>query len=520
MSSENNQEETVEVTKTENVEVKKDVIENTFEQFGFKDNILKGVTEAGFKLPSPIQASSIPKVFTGTDLVAQAHTGTGKTAAFGLPIMDMMTLNAGVECLVIAPTRELANQVSDELFKLGRFKGIKTATVYGGQSYSRQLSRIEQGAQVVVATPGRLLDMLSSGKLRNFAPKFVILDEADEMLDMGFLDDIQEVFTHLPDERQTLLFSATMPMQIKNLAKRILKEPEFVSVTNNETTNKDIKQEYYVIDDYERDDAVTRLLDTASPEKAIIFCRMKREVDRISTMLMGRGYSAKGLHGDMEQRQREEVIRSFKNSNLNILVATDVAARGLDISGVSHVFNYHIPFDPESYVHRIGRTGRAGNKGTAITLVTPMEFRELSKIRKKVGSTIEQSYVPTANDVKDIHLAKFLDKIKHQPINNDVAKIIETLEESMDISQICFKLLSMLIDSKSIKGPNRIGLDEHRVKALIERQKRDDDNRRGGNGGGGGRGRSRGGYRGSRSGGGGYRGNRDGGGGRDGGREK
>ena len=330
----------------------------TFEEFGFKSKLLNAIQDAGFKEPSPVQKEAIPVVLQGRDIVAQAHTGTGKTAAFGLPILEKLELNGTVEAVVIVPTRELAVQVSDELFKFGRFLGIKTATVYGGSSYSRQLKHIEH-ASIIVATPGRFLDLLNNGQIE-INPSFVVLDEADEMLDMGFLEDIKSIFKFLPTNRQTLMFSATMPKEIKELSKTILNNPHFVSITTGEVTNKNIKQHYYVVEEHERDDALIRLLDYKNPNKSIIFCRMKKEVDRLSTFLVSQGYSAKGLHGDMEQRQREEVIKSFKGGNLEILIATDVAARGLDVNDVSHVFNYHIPFESESYVHRIGRTGRAG----------------------------------------------------------------------------------------------------------------------------------------------------------------
>lgn len=449
----------------------------SFESFGFKNDIMKGIKNAGFKKPSPIQEQAIPKILAGHDIVGQAHTGTGKTAAFGLSLMNMMKTNCGIETLVITPTRELAMQVSDELFSLGQNANIKTATVYGGQSYSKQLERISKGAQIIIATPGRLLDMLQSKKLKNFNPGFVVLDEADEMLDMGFLDDIKKIFKYLPKERQTLLFSATMPNPIKSLAKTILKNPDFITITKSETTNKDIKQQYYVIEEHERDDAITRLLDSEEPEKSIVFCRMKKEVDRVSTTLTGRGYSAKGLHGDMDQRQREDVIRRFKSGKLDILVATDVAARGLDVTGVSHVFNYHIPFDPESYVHRIGRTGRAGNKGIAITFVTPLEFKELARIRKKVGTTMEHSYIPTIQDLKSAGVEKFIDEIKHQHINNEAAKILSTLEEEIDISQVSFKLISMLLDKRNVVGPNSIGINASRLNKMLEKLSHDKGNK-------------------------------------------
>ena len=491
----------------------------TFESFGLHQDILKAIVEAGFTEPSPVQEQSIPLVLAGHDIVAQAQTGTGKTAAFGLPTMSMIDASQNrVQLLVITPTRELATQVSDELYSLGRFCGIKTVTIYGGSSYSRQIGLIEKGASVIVATPGRMLDLLKNGKLPGFSPKMVVLDEADEMLDMGFLEDIEEIFTYLPKERQTLLFSATMPEPIKRLATKILQEPKFVSVTpKDHTTNEDIEQLYYVINEYERDDAMVRLLDALEPEKSIVFCRTKKEVDRLSTQLMAVGYAAKGLHGDMEQNQRESVIKGFRSSQIELLVATDVAARGLNVADITHVFNYHMPFDPESYVHRIGRTGRAGKKGTAITLVTPIEFHSMQRISKKVGSKMEHRIVPSLRDVKENKLSKMAEDIKNASINESAMKLLSMLEEEMDMAQIALKLLSSLLEENSPAGPDRIGLDKKTLENVV-RSIEERENSRGGRGGG---------YRGGRDGGrsrsnsGGYRGSREGGRdfGRDGGRE-
>ena len=338
-----------------------DMPQNGFESFGLHDDIMKGIREAGFKTPSPIQQEAIPLILQKRDMIGQAHTGTGKTAAFGLPVMNNMSLTGNIELLVIAPTRELAVQVSDEIYRLGKFAGIRTGTVLGGQDYRRQIRMLERGVNVLTATPGRLLDLLKGGNVKNFTPSAVVLDEADEMLDMGFLDDIKEIFTYLPKKRQTLLFSATMPAPIKRLAQTILNDPVTVkTIDEDEMTNKDVQQLYYVIEDREREDAVIRLIDDQVPDKAIVFCRTRNEVDRLSNSLGARGYNTKSLHGDMEQRQRNEVMQGFRKGLIDVLVATDVAARGLDVADVSHVFNYHIPFDSKSYVHRIGRTGRAG----------------------------------------------------------------------------------------------------------------------------------------------------------------
>ncbi len=454
-------------------------IENSFEQFGFKRPIMKALSHAGFKLPSPIQSMAIPVIMEGRDVVGQAHTGTGKTAAFGLPILNNMHLKGGVETLVITPTRELANQVSDELFKYGKNLGIRTVTVYGGSSYGRQLGLIERGAQVVIATPGRLLDILKRNMIKDFTPSTVILDEADEMLDMGFLDDINEIFSYLPTDRQTLLFSATMPPPIKSLAERILVNPEFISITKGETTNKDITQQYYVIDENERDDAIIRLLDAQETHKVVVFCRTKKEVDRLSNVLSAVGYSAKGLHGDMEQRQREAVIRGLKGDGVDILVATDVAARGIHINDVSHVINFHIPFDPESYVHRIGRTGRAGQKGMAITLVTPLEFKELQRIKSKVGTTMEHAFIPSKHDVKKAGLDRLIHDIEQQKIYDEAHLILDALKNDMDMEQVIYKLASMLLDNQSIKGPNNIGIAPERLEKIMQNlDKRGSDRKR------------------------------------------
>lgn len=460
----------------------------TFDDLGLKREILQSVKDAGFTIPSPIQAAAIPFILQGRDIVGQAHTGTGKTAAFGLPALNNIDPRSGVSILVITPTRELATQVSDELFKYGRNIGAKTVTVYGGSSYNRQIDLIQRGASVVVATPGRLLDILKKNLLKDFAPSIVVLDEADEMLDMGFLDDINEIFSYLPSNRQTLLFSATMPKPIKLLAERILDNPEFISITQGETTNADINQEYYVIEESERDDAIIHLMDSEECKKAIVFCRTKSEVDRLSNVLSSAGYLANGLHGDMEQRQRETVIKGFKNNNVNVLVATDVAARGIHVDNISHVFNYHIPFDPESYVHRIGRTGRAGTKGKAITLLTPLEFKELQRIKAKVGTTMTHAYVPSKNDLRAINLKSIVTNIEDQKIYDEAHQILDLLKQDIDEETIMFKLVSMILDKQTIAGPNIIGIPADKLAAILERAA----NRRDTKGG-------RGGFRGNRS---------------------
>jgi ATP-dependent RNA helicase DeaD len=491
-------------------QVEDTTIPSTFDKFNLKQPIMQALHFAGFKTPSPIQDMAIPIIMEGRDVVGQAHTGTGKTAAFGLPILNNMKLDGGVEALIITPTRELANQVSDELFKYGKKLGVRTVTVYGGSSYSRQLGLIERGAQIVVATPGRMLDILKRNMIKDFNPSTVILDEADEMLDMGFLDDINEIFSYLPTSRQTLLFSATMPAPIKTLASKILKNPEFVSITKGETTNTDIEQLYYVIDEHERDDAIIRLMDSEDTKKSVVFCRTKSEVDRLSNVLSNAGYLANGLHGDMEQRQRETVISGFKKNSVKVLVATDVAARGIHVDNISHVFNYHIPFDPESYVHRIGRTGRAGTKGKAITLLTPLEFKELQRIKQKVGTSMNHAFVPSKNDLRSSTLENMVNSIEDQKIYDEAHKVLDRLKEDIDEETIMFKLISMMLDKQDIKGPSNIGIPADKIEAILARAaKRGGGNARGRRRGGGYRGNNR-----NRSGGdrsrssSGYRGNR------------
>lgn len=452
----------------------------TFDSFGLRSEIMQSIRYAGFKVPSPIQQQAIPLVLEGRDVVGQAHTGTGKTAAFGLPTLNRMALDRGVEALIIVPTRELANQVSDEIFKYGKNLGVHTVTVYGGSSYGRQIGLIERGAQVVIATPGRLKDILGRNMLRDFAPSTVILDEADEMLDMGFLEDINTIFDYLPSDRQTLLFSATMPPPIKALAERILVDPAFVSITQEETTNRDILQQYYIIEENERDDAIIRLLDAEELAKAIVFCRTKREVDRLSNVLSAVGYNTKGLHGDMEQRQREAVIKGVKENAVDVLVATDVAARGIHINDVSHVINYHIPFDPESYVHRIGRTGRAGQKGIAITLVTPLEFKELQRIRKIVGTQMAHAYIPTKSQVQTAQTGRLIQDIESQKIYEEAAEVFGALSEDMDQTQIAYKLISLLMKRTDVKGPQNIGVSKQRLDKIMSAMERNAPKGRGG----------------------------------------
>jgi ATP-dependent RNA helicase DeaD len=441
----------------------------TFRDFDLHPDVAKGVRIAGFKEPSPIQKEAIPIILEGRDLVGQAHTGTGKTAAFGLPILDRIARGEIERALVITPTRELATQVSDELYHLGRFAGIRTLAVYDGVGYGRQIALIHRGVQIVVATPGRLKDLYQKGKIDVFNPEVVVLDEADEMLDMGFLDDVREIFEYIPQNRQTLLFSATMPDPIKELADTLLYEPEFISVFGEETTkNVDIEQFYYVINENQRDEAIVRLLETEDYDKALIFCRMKREVDRLAEELKALGFNAAGLHGDIDQMERDAIVKSFRRGETRILIATDVAARGLDIKNVTHVFSYHIPFDPQSYVHRIGRTGRAGKRGRAITLASTEEFRELQRIRKEVGAEMKLAtlQVSGGGSIGDEQIEMLSQKLQETALHPMVDQVLARMSD-MDQGTFIKKAISYILETEEFDESDRIGYDEEELEAML-----------------------------------------------------
>lgn len=354
-----------------------------FTELGLAPQLLTAIERSGFEEATPIQSETIPLALAGKDVIGQAQTGTGKTAAFGLPMLQKIdTTNQVVQGLVIAPTRELAIQTQEELFRLGRDKKIRVQAVYGGADIGRQIRGLKDRPHIVVGTPGRLLDHINRRTLKLETIQTLVLDEADEMLNMGFLEDIEKIISKVPKTRQTLLFSATMPPAIKNIGVKFMLEPEHVKIKAKEMTADLIDQYYIRSKDYEKFDIMTRLLDVQTPDLTIVFGRTKRRVDELARGLEARGYKSEGIHGDLSQQKRMSVLRAFKNGQLDILVATDVAARGLDISGVTHVYNYDIPQDPESYVHRIGRTGRAGKGGMSVTFVTPNEMGYLGVIEE------------------------------------------------------------------------------------------------------------------------------------------
>jgi ATP-dependent RNA helicase DeaD len=384
-----------------------------FHDLNLKTEILKAIDALGFEEPTPIQKQTIPLLTSGADIVAQAPTGTGKTAAFAIPIMEMIDpAQRVVQALVLAPTRELALQVADSAHALGRYCGVNVLPIYGGQAYDHQLRGLRAGAQLVVGTPGRVMDHIRRDTLHLDTVRMVVLDEADEMLDMGFKEDIEFILDRTPKERQMALFSATMPARIAALAKRYMRDPQFIVPAHETRTVPQTHQVYYEIPGRTKRDALTRILDLQSPHSAIIFCRTRRDADELSAALQARGYEADAIHGDMSQAQRERVLKAFRENRVSLLVATDVAARGLDIPDVTHVINYDIPDDSDAYVHRIGRTGRMGRKGEAITLVTAREMRLLHTIEKDIRKKLKPMRLPTPEDVAARRREAFVESLR------------------------------------------------------------------------------------------------------------
>ncbi len=420
----------------------------TFAELGLSELTLKALNELGYEEPTPIQTQTIQLLLQGQDVIAQAQTGTGKTAAFALPIIEKLddTVHA-TQALILTPTRELAMQVAEAFHSYGKYRRLSVLPVYGGQPIERQLRALRQGVQVVVGTPGRVLDHIRRGTLKLQEVQFITLDEADEMLDMGFVEDIESILKEIPETRQMALFSATIPAQIANLAKRYMHEPQRITIKAEQTTVPQIRQTFYEIGRRDKFEVLVRILDYEKPTSAIIFCRTKLEVDTLGQRLTARAYSAETLHGDLNQSQRDRVMSLFRGEKVELLIATDVAARGLDIEHVSHVINYDIPLDPESYVHRIGRTGRAGRTGCAITLVTLRERRLWQMIQKSTGATFQRMQMPTIADVIERRQEQFKDNIRETLGQDGLERYMVLVEELADefspaeIAAAAFKML-------------------------------------------------------------------------------
>lgn len=485
-----------------------------FSELGLSEGIVKTLTEIGYEQPTPIQEETIKLALEGRDVLGQAQTGTGKTAAFGLPTIEKINAeNPAIQALVIAPTRELAVQGQEELFRFGKSKGLKVRTVFGGSSIEKQIKGLKAGAHIVVGTPGRLVDLIKRKAIKLDQLETLILDEADEMLNMGFLEDIHFIIEKTPENRQTLLFSATMPADIKKIGVKFMKNPEHIKIAAKEMTADRIDQYFVKTKEFEKFDVLTRLLDVERPELAIVFGRTKRRVDELIRGLKLRGYRAEGMHGDLDQNKRLAVLRDFKAGHIDVLVATDVAARGLDVSGVTHVYNYDITQDQESYVHRIGRTGRAGKSGRSVTFVSYNEMGYLRAIEKLTNKEMKGLEPPTKEEAYQASLSVAMDdvlrdlsdesgKAKLAKFDKQAASLLEKFDAK--------ELVALLLQGR-VKDPD----NQEEVKITAERPLPYNGEGKGfkkkGKGGGGRyKGRGNGDRDGNRDGNrGGYRGNRD-----------
>ncbi|MBT2759597.1 DEAD/DEAH box helicase [Mesobacillus foraminis] len=455
-----------------------------FEELGISPATLKSLKKMGFEEATPIQSETIPRSLKNIDLIGQAQTGTGKTAAFGIPLIDKIDKEKNqIQGIIIAPTRELAVQVSEELYKIGSGKRLGVLAIYGGQDINRQIRALKKGPHIIVGTPGRLLDHINRKTIRLDTVHTVILDEADEMLNMGFIEDIENILAKIPEERQTLLFSATMPGPIQKIAERFMKSPEIIRVKAREMTVPLIEQYYVEVQEKNKFDVLTRLLDIQSPELAIVFGRTKRRVDELAEALNLRGYTAEGIHGDLTQAKRMSVLRKFKEGSIDVLVATDVAARGLDISGVTHVYNFDIPQDPESYVHRIGRTGRAGKQGMALTFVTQREKSYLSVVERTTKRKMERMNAPTLDQALEGQQRAVLDKIVQTIESNNLQFYRQAAEELLrdhDAVTVVASVLKMLTkepDNTPVKLTEEKPLPQRRDKKPQDRRRSQDYNR-------------------------------------------
>jgi ATP-dependent RNA helicase DeaD len=414
----------------------------SFRQFNFCPEIERSIEDSGYTQPTDIQEAVIPHIIEGRDVIAKAQTGSGKTAAFCLPALHLMTKNPDMMMLIITPTRELALQVCDEMKRFSKHLKIAPCPIYGGEAVSNQIARLKRDNRIIVGTPGRLLDMFESGNLKKFTPSLVILDEADEMLNMGFIEDIESILGFVNEKRQTLLFSATLSAEIKKISKRFLVDPIFTDKSATESNHEDIHQVYYMVPEKQRREALVQLIHFHNPKKSIVFCNTKKQVAELAEDLMSNGIPVLTLHGDMSQRDRQNSIDIFRKSESKTLIATDVAGRGINVTDVTHVFNYDLPFSVECYTHRIGRTGRMGNKGTAITLIAPKQKYILQNFAKAKLASIKLSELPTESDMKYRQQKRFADSINEEAIHTDANNLLADLQKEFDLKDITLKLIS------------------------------------------------------------------------------
>lgn len=405
-----------------------------FEDMNISNEICRAVLDMGFEEATPIQSQAIPVILEGKDIIGQSQTGTGKTAAFGIPLLERINPeDRRLQALILCPTRELAIQVSEEFRKLLKYKdNIRVLPIYGGQPIDRQIAALRKGTQVVIGTPGRVMDHMRRRTIKAETVQMMVLDEADEMLDMGFREDIETILVKIPEEHQTLLFSATLSPEILDITKRFQKNPEFIKIVRKELTVPNIEQYYFDVKEKTKLDALCRIIDVYDPKLAMVFCNTKKRVDDLVEMLQGRGYFAEGLHGDLKQAQRDKVMQKFRNGTIEILVATDVAARGIDVDDIDVVFNYDVPQDEEYYVHRIGRTGRAGKAGKAFTFCVGKEIYKLRDIMRYTKTKIQQQKLPTLNDVEEMKTNIYLEKIKGIIEEGHLTKYIHLVDRLME----------------------------------------------------------------------------------------
>ncbi|TVR32203.1 MAG: DEAD/DEAH box helicase [Balneolaceae bacterium] len=425
---------------------------SSFSELGIQPEILKAINEMGFEAPTSIQSRSIPIINSGRDMVGQAQTGTGKTAAFGIPALQIADKNSKIPSVIIlCPTRELAIQVTGELIKLSKYdRGLSVLPVYGGQPISRQLKALKQGVQIVVGTPGRVIDHLKRGTLKLDNLKMVILDEADEMLNMGFREDLEQILSYSKGKSQTVMFSATVPKAIRNIMNKWMDNPEMIKIEGQTETAEGIDQYFMEVRDSMRTEAITRVVDMANFKLTLIFCNTKRKCDELVQDLQSRGYSSDALHGDMNQSVRDKVMGKFRRGQIDILVATDVAARGLDVDNVDVVFNYDVPNDPEYYVHRIGRTGRAGKSGLAITFTSGRKKKGIRFIEKMIRTQLKPLPMPSAREVQlskmDNHINEIIETLQAGGLRDYIEQLEPIVEGDFTTIEIAAALLKMKIE--------------------------------------------------------------------------
>ncbi|MDD2472659.1 MULTISPECIES: DEAD/DEAH box helicase [unclassified Methanoculleus] len=433
----------------------------TFQDFNISQKTLQAIEDLGFEEPTPIQVRTIPMILKGRDVTGQAQTGTGKTAAFGIPAIERVDPDSrATQVLVLSPTRELAIQTAEEFSRLAKYhKGISTTPIYGGQPIDRQFKALQRGVQIVVGTPGRVLDHLDRGTLSFARVGLVVLDEADQMLDMGFREDIEKILDETPKDRQTVLFSATLPKPILDISKKFQKNPEFISVARREVTVPQIEQLYIEVRNRDKLEVLTRLLDMYDPELTLVFSNTKKGVDELTTHLQARGYFAEGLHGDMKQTLRDRVMAKFRAGTIDILVATDVAARGIDVEDVDLVINYDVPQDIEYYIHRIGRTARAGRTGRAVTFVGPKEYFKLRTIQDYTRIKIARIPLPTQGDVEESRTRKLIDRVQHIIEEGDLEhymNLVDQISEDYTSLEVAAALLKMELAGSSPGDRNQV----------------------------------------------------------------